>query len=245
MRDYKEVIESRFDKENEQSIYSADQPVGKYIRSVLFKELDKFVAAFQKHTVLELADVRLLDLGCGYGEMLFYFSEQGFAAENMMGIDLSTKRTNTAQEKYPQIKFSRQDAIHFQISDEKFDLITAFDLYSHVPDRTSITEGLKNVNKHLDEKGVFLWYDIYFKDHFSDSSNSDSCGFSKEQMLDLAKEAGFELFYSARLFKVFLGKYHSVYQVNRFGPSMIKTLEKLVPGTPGNLLLAFRKKKDE
>jgi cyclopropane fatty-acyl-phospholipid synthase-like methyltransferase len=125
----------------------------------------------------------------------------------------------------------------------KFNLITSFDLFSHISSKEELILGLKNINKSLTDNGVFLWYDIYSKDHFNAPFNSESWGFSIEQMKDLASEAGFEIKSTNLLFKKFLGRYHSVYQAHRIPIGLLQMLEKIIPGTPGNVLLVLKKNK--
>ena len=62
-------------------------------------------------------------------------------------------------------------------------------------------------------------------------------------MINLAQKAGFELVYYRPFFKLFFNKYHSVYQVKRFPPIMVRIMEKILPGSPGNMLMILRKNK--
>lgn len=242
MKDYKEVVSERFDKEKEisDSIYSPSHPIGKYLRSTLFKGLD---AILEKHyrRKSELSEMKLLDVGCGVGGMLNYFNQKGFRNENMIGIDLSENRIEKAKLEYPQVAFKVADVLTMNLDEKKFDLITSFDLFSHLKSKVELLEGLKNVREHLDDTGIFLWYDIFSSDHFSPIDNADSWGFNKRQMIDLSKEAGFELISYKTFFKKFFGKYNSVYQAKRISPAILKFLEKILPGSPGNHLVILKK----
>lgn len=247
MKDYKEVVAERYDQEQDttQSIYAPDQPVGKYTREVLFGGLNAFLRWYRSVPTAigrgDLADKRLLDVGCGSGEMLDFFIKSGFPAAHALGLDLSETRINKARQRFPEATFVCADGVDFDLG-RSFDLITTFDVLSHLPTKEEILQSLGTIARHLDENGLFLWYDIYSEDHFASPEHADSWGFSKQQMIDLAHEAGFEPVYYKTFFRLFLSRYHSAYQVRRFPVWLIRLLEKVLPGIPGNSLLVLKKR---
>lgn len=247
MKDYKEVVAERYDQEQDtaSSIYAPDQPVGKYTREVLFSGLHAFLRWYRSVPMAtgngDLADKRLLDVGCGSGEMLHFFVEAGFPAVHATGLDLSETRINKARQLFPDLTFVCADGVQFDL-EQQFDLITAFDVLSHLPTKEEILQALATISRHLGDNGLFLWYDIYSEDHFNSPENADSWGFSKQQMIDLAREAGFEPVYYKSFFKLLLNRYHSAYQVRRFPVGLVKLLEKVLPGIPGNSLLVLKKR---
>jgi SAM-dependent methyltransferase len=243
MKDYHEVVEERFNKEPDpvNSIYSPAHPIGRHIRYVLYRELRKFTEWFTKQKG-PLKDKQLLDLGCGEGGMIHFFTDLGFAPENCTGVDFSAARIKRATQGNSTIRFVHGDALTIDLQ-KKFDVITSFDLFSHFPQNEQLLAGLRNANNHLAEDGVFLWYDICSPDHFNSPKNAESWGFSHEQMINLAQNSGFELISSRKLFKFFFNRYQSVYQASRLPVWLLRALEKIVPGRPGNLLLVFKKAK--
>lgn len=243
MKHYQDVVKTRYgDGENfETSIYAPHHPIGKYSRKVIFNGLDDFIKKY-RHEKGELKSKKLLDVGCGNGGMLAYFSSRGFSIQNLTGIDLSKSRIAIAKKENPGIRFLVGNGIDFNLHPEKFDLITAFDLFSHFHTREQIISGLQNIKNHLADDGWFLWYDIYSKDHFNPLPNVDSSGFSKEQMYDLAQASGFEIVYEKKFFKQFFNKYHSLYQARRLPYFVLRILEKTLPGMPGNFLVVGRRK---
>lgn len=242
MKDYKIVVNERFDEEKDMSssIYAPNHPIGKYSREVLFSGLHKFLVEYSFH-LKNLSEIKLLDVGCGSGGMIEYFVSKGFLPANCYGVDLSASRISAAQQLLPNVNFICGDALNQQFTSFQFDFITSFDLYSHITREDQIIEGLKNVNKSLAKNGVFLWYDIYSKDHFNAPQNVDSWGFNKQQMIQLAQNAGFEVISTYSFFKKFFGRYHSIYQAHRIPATLLKILEKVLPGTPGNLMLVLKK----
>lgn len=238
MKDYKEVVEQRYNQEDGKtaSMYDADQAIGKYTRKYLFGTLKTVL----NETVGNVADAKLLDVGCGDGGMIRFFLSEGFSAENVSGVDLSESRIERAKDNTPGVSFYCQDALNFEFAD-RFDLITSFDLFSHLSSEEQIVNGLTTMKNHLAENGTVLWYDICSKDHYSPPEGVDSWGFSEAQMIDLVEKAGFRVKERKRLFKVLFNRYHSVYQARRFPEWFVRLLETILPGRPGNVLLVLEK----
>ncbi len=241
MKEYQDVVRDRFDVEEDpdKSIYAPNHPIGKYIRKNLFAALDEFTLWYSKEK--KIGESELLDAGCGYGGMLGYMMSKGFMASKATGMDFSENRLAYARKQYPETAFIHADITTFNLPEQKFDVIISFDLFSHLPQKNQIEAGLKNLWNHLEDDGVFLWYDICNKDHFASPKGVDSWGFSKKQMIDLGKEAGFEFLYQKSLFRKFLNRYNSIYQVKRLSPAFVRFLERVIPGSPGNIMIVFKK----
>lgn len=245
MKDYREVVETRYNKETDhdrnQSIYSKSHPIGKYSRSSIFRGLKDF-GNWYSEKIGNPKSATHLDIGCGSGEMLSFFAGNGFSANNMMGIDFSEVRIQRAIKEYPEIDFATGDLLSLNLHEKRFDLITAFDILSHFKTEEEILQALANIYKHLNKGGIFLWYDIYSKDHFNAPANAESSGFNKAQMEYFAGLAGFEITYTRNFFKLFFNRYHSIYQAARVPFHVLRTLELLLPGSPGNIMMVMQKK---
>jgi SAM-dependent methyltransferase len=243
MKNYQEVVKNRFNAEEDaaNSIYAPHHPIGKYTRKVLFDKLNAFLLFYYK-IPYKYASLKLLDLGCRAGGMIHFFQSVGFASNHLTGIDFSKTRIEKAQMQNPAVTFLVDDVLTFNLFPKKFNLICSFDLFSHLTTKEQLVQGLQNTEQHLEKDGIFLWYDIYSNDHFSPAEDSDSWGFNNQQMIQLAEEAGLEVIYYTPLFKNFFNRYHSIYQVKRLSARLISLLEKILPGTPGNLLYVFQKK---
>lgn len=243
MKDYKQVVSDRFDQENmdQPSMYAPDQPIGIYSRKILFRALHETIEA----AILPkgpLNTVRLLDVGCGNGEMLEFMLKEGFSEEQLAGLDFSSVRIERAKAKYPNMRFEVADITLPLPFNELFDVVAAFDLFSHLSDENQLLAGLKSVSDVLPTGGLFLWYDIAALDHYGSPEGADSWGFSKAQMIDLATRSGFELVQYKGIFRNFFNRYHSLYQARRVSHSVLRVLEKLLPGMPGNHIFVFVKR---
>ena len=72
--------------------------------------------------------VKILDVGCGYGRLLHFFSKRGYS--NVTGVDISSEQVEFAKKIYPNV--IQADALEFlEGQTEQFDLIVAIDLIEH------------------------------------------------------------------------------------------------------------------
>lgn len=74
---------------------------------------------------------RLLDLGCGTGELADQFLESGY---EYVGVDIEPERIEYARRKYPKGKFHVMDASALQYGDGYFDQILVTGVLHHLAD---------------------------------------------------------------------------------------------------------------
>ena len=73
-------------------------------------------------------DARILDLACGAGRLLFFFSERGY--KNLTGVDISPDQVALARQVTPNI---REESVldHLENNPASYDLITGYDIIEH------------------------------------------------------------------------------------------------------------------
>jgi 2-polyprenyl-3-methyl-5-hydroxy-6-metoxy-1,4-benzoquinol methylase len=102
----------------------------------------------------ESKDLKILDLGCGFGSLLMGFKLKGY--RNLTGIDISNEQILMAKNLNPEITFNRIDIISFlRNNNEKFDLITAFDVLEHLRKQEAL-EVLELIHNALNENGQLI-----------------------------------------------------------------------------------------
>ena len=94
-----------------------------------------------------LGGKKILDLGCGHGDNVYFFSKAG---HDIVGIDLDVKE---AQRKYPALNFLSMSAEKLDFSDGIFDEIYANDVLEHVE---NLEQTLNEVRRVLKSGGVFI-----------------------------------------------------------------------------------------
>lgn len=73
-------------------------------------------------------DSRVLDLACGAGRLLFFFSERGY--KNLTGIDISPDQVALASQVTPDVR--RESVLdHLESHPDSYDLITGYDIIEH------------------------------------------------------------------------------------------------------------------
>ena len=98
----------------------------------------------------------LLDLGCGWGDLLTFFQNQGF--KNLYGIDASPQQVEIANKLglgnvICGDLFQYIDKLNFE--NKKFHIISAFNLLEHI-DKDQILPFLKKLNNLLYDGGKLL-----------------------------------------------------------------------------------------
>lgn len=105
----------------------------------------------------------ILDLGCGTGSHDFHLARQGYS---ITGVDLSEKMIFAANSKKInnreiKIDFLTGNIVTIDLKKEFDVVISLFHVIDYLTTNLSLTEGIKNVSKHLKKNGIFIfdfWY---------------------------------------------------------------------------------------
>lgn len=109
---------------------------------------------------LDLANLKILDVGCGYGYWLRYLVELGAYPKNCVGVDLSAHRIDVARQKNPAIRWHQHNIAALSFPDWSFDLVIQCLVFSSVLDpqlRIACAAEMQRVTKH---GGIVLWLDL-------------------------------------------------------------------------------------
>lgn len=99
---------------------------------------------------MDVAGMRVLDLGCGHGALSIGLAERG--AAEVVGLDLDDDRIDFAQRNLTRSFPELQDRIHFRCEnvlhmDEQFDLIVSKDAFEHIDDLSGVIGHLHGLLK--------------------------------------------------------------------------------------------------
>lgn len=131
--------------------------------NLLYRDKDYNAETSHVHSLINEFAERLvhtvLDIGCGTGMHAHYMNLLGY---QVAGIDSSQEMISQALAKgIPQADFKVGNATSFSL-DRKFDVITSlFHVLSYQTATENVTALMKNVSRHLNEKGLFIfdfWY---------------------------------------------------------------------------------------
>lgn len=144
------VIQARWDKRN----------LG---NQAILKERQRVMQVLLKaHGFWPLNDLRILDVGCGRGDVLASLQQWGAKPENLYGVDLLQDRIEEAKRRHPDLNFLCANAEHLEFSDGSFDLVLLFTVFSSILDDTVAQNIAKEIARVLRPSGAVLWYDFRY-----------------------------------------------------------------------------------
>jgi SAM-dependent methyltransferase len=137
-----------------------------------YEDLAQFFRAHQRYraTLLllksqgfhSLSALRILDVGCGNGNMLRQFLQWGATPQDLAGIDLRQEPVSYALSLNPNLDVRCGSASDLPWPEKSFDLVcqhTVFTSVLNLEMRIKIASEMKRV---LRENGIILWYDFLY-----------------------------------------------------------------------------------
>jgi len=147
---------------------------------------DQFAHYLRWSHVLKVAKIgqKILDFGCGSGEMLELFYRNKFRPKRYLGLDIRQQTIKENQEKFAKLDFAefrQADLCQSELDlGEDFDIITCFEVMEHI--------GHANADKFLEN----IWYHCG-KDtrvYLSTPNYDPKVGAAKNHLLGPDKEIG-------------------------------------------------------
>lgn len=126
-------------------------------------------AQLQKHIMelltrthhADLASHRLLEIGCGNGNVLMDFHAFDVAYENLFGIDLLPLRLNQAHASYPLLSLTCSDGQYLPFPAHSFDVVMQFTAFSSILDDTIKRNVAVEMLRVVGKDGFLFWYDFW------------------------------------------------------------------------------------
>ncbi len=122
--------------------------------------VESLIAKYFRREQPHVTETRVLDAGCGKGDKIGYLLSLGFPADNLFGVDLNNERILAAKNKYPNCRWITGNSAHLDFSDEHFDYILQFTMFSSILEhelQQNIASELKRV---LKKTGKIIWLDL-------------------------------------------------------------------------------------
>jgi len=137
----------------------------------------------------------ILDIGCGTGELLKYYSYNGFIAT---GIDSAKEMVSIAKRKVPNADVMEMSLYNIDKLQGKYDAISATFVLVHIP-KDTINEVVNKISKKLNPNGIFfIVFTKSLKEGLQEEPLDSSCkyyviNYSKDEVCDILINNGFEI----------------------------------------------------
>ena len=119
------------------------------------------VGALKKQGVAELAHLRILEMGCGGGDVLAEYLAFGAAACNLYGVDLLGDRLAHAKHWLPGCSFANGDGQRLPFPSQSFDLVLQYTALSSILDPEFRHRICSEMLRVLKPNGLILSYDFW------------------------------------------------------------------------------------
>jgi len=126
------------------------------------EQLDASLNLLKTQASLPLSQLRILDIGCGHGELLAGFAQAGANPDQLYGVDLLPERIEFSQQHYPDMHWQQADASQLAFADGYFDVIQFSTVFSSILDETMRQAVVTEAHRILKKNGAILWYDLRY-----------------------------------------------------------------------------------
>jgi ubiquinone/menaquinone biosynthesis C-methylase UbiE len=113
-----------------------------------------------RNGLLPLGNRRILDVGCGEGDLLAGLLTCGARTDRLQGIDLLPERIAIARERHPDIRFATGNGDSLPFEADAFDIVVLSTVLSSVLDRSVARAIATEALRVLRDDGAILWYDL-------------------------------------------------------------------------------------
>ena len=131
-------------------------------QAVLAERQTKMGKLLQKHGFYPLRGLKVLEVGCGSGNVLARLTDLGAFPDDLYGVDLLPERIAAAKQKYPDIHFDCVNGEQLEFADGAFDLVLVFTVFSSILDQSMAHNVAREISRVLKPGGTLLWYDFRF-----------------------------------------------------------------------------------
>jgi ubiquinone/menaquinone biosynthesis C-methylase UbiE len=105
-------------------------------------------------------ELKVLDIGCGYGHELGKLTLLGIPQCNLFGIDICSHRISRAKSLYPSINFFENDVTNLPFEDNSFDVVFQFTCLMHIDDEDIQNQVCMEMQRVLKKNGIIIWWDV-------------------------------------------------------------------------------------
>jgi ubiquinone/menaquinone biosynthesis C-methylase UbiE len=126
-----------------------------------------------------LAGKKILEIGCGNGDLLRDFINWGARPENVLGVELLSDRVAEATRLAPKaVEIHQGNAAILSFSSATFDIVVQSTVFTSVLDPAMKRQMASEMSRVLKPDGLILWYDY----HMDNPRNSDVRGVRRREI---------------------------------------------------------------
>jgi len=120
------------------------------------------IALLKQSGCEDLANKKILELGCGTGSVLLEMLTLGVKPASLFGVDLLFDRLQNAVKQLPTAGFGCADGQDLPYQSETFDVVMQFTAFSSVLDGVIRQKMADEMCRVLKPKGIIIWYDFWW-----------------------------------------------------------------------------------
>ena len=126
--------------------------------------------------------MRVLEVGCGYGDNLLQFIRWGCTPDNLVGNELLEQRCTEARRRLPQgVRILQGDAAALDLPPESFDIVLQSTVFTSILDDDFQTQLAQRMWSLTAPGGLVIWYDFAF----NNPNNPDVRGVPRQRIREL------------------------------------------------------------
>ncbi len=131
-------------------------------RAILRERHQEIRNLLRANGLLSLSGRRVLDVGCGCGDVLASLVDFGAQTENLYGVDLFPDVIAVARQKHPGLHFHCVNAEQVDFPNSYFGLVLLFTVFSSILDKNMARNVAHEVFRVLEPGAAILWYDLRY-----------------------------------------------------------------------------------
>ena len=122
-----------------------------------------FLRLLRRFSGRQLAELELLEIGCGEGNNLAFLLSAGLSPAHLSGIEVIPERAEAARERLPAtVRIQHADASRDDEPGARYDVVLISLVFSSVLDDQTRAQLARYSLRRLNPKGGILWYDALF-----------------------------------------------------------------------------------
>ncbi len=159
LRRLRDEYEVRDSKPSLSDKYSLFNPSNLYI---LQQRLRSTLELLSSNNIKSLRDKRILEVGCGRGEVLFEYLWAGAEPAELHGTDLIQNRVRDAHTALPNSLLTCSDGQNLPYPQQTFDLVFQYTVFSSILDTQVRSNLAREMLRVLKPTGMLVWYDFWY-----------------------------------------------------------------------------------